>query len=207
MYSTRAVKKRNPKKNYGLNIFFICSFLGSWTWSHTQQRAWPEENITTAILRRQTLTVRVAVSPTCICQPRIPLYSLMSLMYPSVHLRFSMNLLESSYIVAKQMLDIITRSSRTGVLRFRITKTQFFLEFSNILPGSGTFLKNYFFSWHGWRRRIENADLLSLGNRNVTPWLAVKSWSSRSSFFTLSVWKTPPLFPPRCTNRIPFVPW
>ena len=37
-----------------------------------------------------------------------------------------MSLLESSYTVAKQMLDIITRSSRTGVLRFRITKTQFF---------------------------------------------------------------------------------
>ena len=145
MYSTRAVKKRNPKKNYGLNIFFICSFLGSWTWSHTQQRAWPEENITTAILRRQTLTVRVAASPTCICQRRIPLCSLMSQMYPSVHLRSSLSLLESSYTVAKQMLDIITRLSRTGVLRFRITKTQFFGgEFSNILPGPGTFLKFFF---------------------------------------------------------------
>ena len=37
----------------------------------------------------------------------------------------------------------------------------------------------------------------SLGNRNVTPWLAVKSWSSRSSFFTFSVWKTPPFLSPK----------
>ena len=56
-----------------------------------------------------------------------------------------MSLLESSYIVAKQMLDIITRSSRTGVLRLRITKTLFFPGIFNILPGPGTFLKSFFF--------------------------------------------------------------
>ena len=56
-----------------------------------------------------------------------------------------MSLLESSYTVAKQMLDIITRSSRTGVLRFRITKTRIFPEFSNILPGPRAFLKSSFF--------------------------------------------------------------
>ena len=67
-------------------------------------------------------------------------------------------------------------------------KRGFFVEFSNNLPGPRAFFKSSFFPW----REVGAREWRQL--RKCNSWLAVKSWSSRSSFLTFQSGKLRPFF-------------